>query len=76
MVSACGFTSGGVAAGSVAAGVQSGIGLVQAGSAFSSLQALGALGQGVLGTYALPVIGLVGLGAGVYVLIDHYILKK
>jgi hypothetical protein len=75
VISGLGFTSGGVTAGSVAAGVQSGIGLVQAGSTFSYLQALGALGQGILGSYALPVIVVVGVGAGTYVVVNRYILN-
>jgi hypothetical protein len=63
-ISAGGFTTGGVAAGSVAAGVQSGIGLVSAGSGFASLQSLGALGLGILGDIALPlIIGVAAVGA-------------
>merc|ERR1711953_889049 len=46
-LSALGFTSAGVAAGSVAAGVQSGIGAVAAGSAFATAQAAGAAGVSV-----------------------------
>lgn len=48
---------------------------MQAGSTFSSLQALGALGQGILGSYALPVILVVGVAAGTYVVVDRYILN-
>ena len=45
-----GFTSGGVAAGSLAAGIQSMIGDVAAGSLFAQLQSIGALGlETVLG---------------------------
>ena len=70
-ISAVGFASGGVAAGSIAAGVQSGIGLVEAGSAFSALQAAGAVGSGILGVYAIPVIVGVGLAVGAYVLVNE-----
>jgi len=63
-ISAAGFTTSGIGAGTVAAGVQSGIGLVHAGSTFASLQSLGALGQGILGAYMLPITLGVGLTAG------------
>lgn len=65
-LSAIGFTSGGVAAGSAAAGIQAGIGNVVVGSAFAGLQSLGA--TGVLLTVGLPVaigVGFVG-GIGYY----------
>ena len=39
-----GFTSAGIAGGSIAAGIQSSIGAVTAGSAFATLQSLGATG--------------------------------
>ena len=58
-----GFTSGGVAAGSIAAGVQAGIGNVVAGSAFSALQSVAA--TTVLGTAAAPVLGAAGVVGGV-----------
>lgn len=41
-LSSIGFTTGGVAAGSVAAGIQAGIGNVAAGSLFATAQSLGA----------------------------------
>lgn len=67
-ISSAGFTGGGVAAGSIAAGTQSAIGLVGAGSNFAYFQSLGALGQGIFGAYALPVvIGAVVIGGGAYV---------
>lgn len=62
-ISGAGFTTSGVAAGSFAAGVQSGIGLVGAGSPFASLQSLGALGVGILGASASPIALGAALGA-------------
>ena len=54
-----GFTSGGVTAGSLAAGIQSMIGNVAAGSLFAQLQSIGALGLGtVLGGAFIAVICL------------------
>jgi hypothetical protein len=56
-----GFTSSGIAAGSVAAGIQAGIGNVAAGSAFAFAQSLGAT---AVFTTALPVgiaLAVVGL---------------
>ena len=58
-----GFTSSGVAAGSVAAGIQAGIGNVAAGSVFAGLQSVAA--TTVLGTAAAPVIGAAGVVGGV-----------
>ncbi|KAI4525467.1 hypothetical protein K525DRAFT_261283 [Schizophyllum commune Loenen D] len=52
ILGAVGFTSTGVAAGSIAAGIQAGIGNVVAGSLFAGAQAAGATG-------AIPVIGTV-----------------
>ena len=60
-VSAVGFTSTGVAAGSIAAGIQSSIGPVAAGSLFSTLQSIGATSALCSG----PVVGgaaLLGVG--------------
>lgn len=56
-LSLAGFTSSGVLAGSMAAGIQAGIGNVAAGSLFATMQALGA--GAMIG--ALPVV--VGVGA-------------
>ncbi len=56
IIPAFGWTAGGVAAGSTAAGIQSGIGIVAAGSNFACLQSLGSLGLGIFGTAALPVV--------------------
>ena len=55
-----GFSSGGVVAGSIAAGVQSSIGNVAAGSMFATLQSIGAIG-------GLPLVakGAVTAGAAV-----------
>jgi len=55
VLSAVGFTQAGVAAGSIAAGVQSAIGSVSAGSAFAVLQSIGAAGLGMVGAVAVPV---------------------
>jgi hypothetical protein len=57
---ALGFSSSGIVGGSVAAGMQAGIGNVVAGSTFATMQSLGALG--VLST--VGVVGGVGLVAG------------
>lgn len=54
---AAGFTSSGIAAGSLAAGIQASIGNVVAGSAFATLQSVGATG-------GLALLGPVGLGLG------------
>lgn len=43
-------------AGSVAATAHAGIGIAQAGTIFSTLQSLGAMGLGIFGTMAAPVI--------------------
>jgi len=56
LISLTGFTTNGVAAGSIAAGIQSTIGAVQAGSTFATLQSLGALGQGILGASVASVL--------------------
>lgn len=53
-----GFTAGGIAAGSAAAGWQSSIGAVAAGSLFAVLQSLGATGLGTL------VFGGIGTALG------------
>lgn len=58
----------------MAAGAQSGIGLVSAGSSFASFQSLGALGQGIFGAYALPVVlGAIVIGGGAYVAYECFI---
>ena len=72
-----GFTSGGIAAGSTAAGIQAGVGNIVAGSTFATMQSLGATGV----FYGLGVAGGVGLVAvgGVYggvKLYQHYKNKK
>jgi hypothetical protein len=56
----------------VAAGIQSSIGLVQAGSSFSFLQGVGALGQGILAGYALPVVLVGGAVVGGIYLYKNY----
>ena len=55
---AVGFTQGGVAACSIAAGIQAGIGNVVAGSAFATAQSVAATG-------GLAILGPVGLASGV-----------
>ncbi|PNP78372.1 hypothetical protein FNYG_08318 [Fusarium nygamai] len=60
-----GFGAGGIAAGSAAAGIQSGIGSVAAGSAFATLQSAGAGGAGLAVVNGLvQVSGAVVVGAG------------
>jgi hypothetical protein len=56
-----GFGTGGVVKGSIAAVIHSSIGVVQAGSTFATLQSMGALGVGVLGTALAPI----AVGAGI-----------
>lgn len=66
-VTSAGFTSSGVAAGSIAAGVQAGIGNVAAGSTFAALQSIGATGALAVSlpiTIAAGVTG--GIGYGIY----------
>ena len=72
-LAATGFTSAGVALGSIAAGVQSGLGVVGAGSAFAALQSLGATGLIAATGVAGLVVGATALaGYGVYKLINHW----
>ena len=60
---ALGFSSSGIVGGSVAAGIQAGIGNVAAGSLFAGIQSVAALG--IFST--IGVVGGVGLaGVGVY----------
>ena len=63
-VSCAGFTTSGVAAGSVAAGIQSAIGVVEAGSAFATIQSIGATGA----LFASAPLVLVGgaIAGGIY----------
>ena len=56
-----GFGSGGVVASSIAAGIQSTIGNVAAGSFFAVLQSVGAAG---LGTAGMAAVGAAGAAAG------------
>ena len=62
-----GFGSTGIVAGSVAAGIQSGIGNVAAGSAFSTLTSMGMTGKFI----NLGKIGLSSIVAGVTKLFFH-----
>ncbi len=57
----------------MAAGIQSSIGLVEAGSTFAGMQSAGAVGAGILGTYAIPVIIGVGVAVGGYILVNELI---
>ena len=59
VLSAVGFKASGVAAGSIAAGVQASIGSVKAGSAFAAAQSLGATGALIPGIgHAIALFGL------------------
>jgi hypothetical protein len=66
VIQAIGFGSAGVAAGSIAAGIQAGMGgAVASGSAFAIAQSLGALGAGsAIATVGIPLaaVGLVSYG--------------
>lgn len=61
-----GFTTGGVAANSLAAAIHASIGNVAAGSTFATLQSAGALGAGILGSAIVPVAIVSGTAGGVY----------
>ncbi|KAJ7214866.1 hypothetical protein GGX14DRAFT_609573 [Mycena pura] len=70
ILNAVGFTPGGVAAGSAAAGIHAGIGNVAAGSVFAGLQSVGVLGLG-------PGAGVVaGLGGAAGHFLDELTKKK
>ncbi len=62
-ITAIGFSSAGPVAGSIAAGIQSGIGSVVAGSAFATVQSIGM--ATIIGVSAPIAIGA-SVGAGVY----------
>jgi hypothetical protein len=62
-ISAYGFTTSGVAAGSAAAAAHASIGVVGSGSTFAFLQSLGATGLGLLGAAAIPLSATVGVTA-------------
>ncbi|KAJ3267869.1 hypothetical protein HDV01_003871 [Terramyces sp. JEL0728] len=65
-LAAVGFESGGVVAGSIAAGIQSSIGSVAASSIFATCQSFGAAGLTASATAATSAVGAgVGLGVGV-----------
>lgn len=71
-VTTAGFTGSGVAAGSVAAGVQAGIGNVAAGSTFAALQSIGATGVIAASLPFTVVAGAIGgLGYGIYKIFHH-----
>ena len=74
VLSAVGFKASGVAAGSIAAGVQASIGSVKAGSAFAAAQSLGATNALILGIG--PVIGLFGLFVGGIVVLKKMCKKS
>ncbi|XP_076074165.1 uncharacterized protein LOC143045496 isoform X2 [Mytilus galloprovincialis] len=61
---AIGFTSGGVAGGSIAAAMMSSVGNVAAGSAIATMQSIGAAGLGAAGTaVSAGVSGVAGVAA-------------
>lgn len=62
-ISAYGFTTSGIAAGSAAAAAHASIGVVGSGSTFAFFQSLGATGLGLLGTAAIPLSATVGVTA-------------
>lgn len=70
---AAGFAEGGIIAGSIAAGIQSGIGSVAAGSAFATLQSIGATGAIMA---AGPFITVGGAVAGTIAGIAYFWNKK
>lgn len=64
-----GFTAGGVAAASAAAGVQAGIGSVAAGGLFAGAQSLAAVGLGsAIVSIGLPLAAVSLVGYGAYLL--------
>jgi hypothetical protein len=66
-LTAAGFTSAGIAGGSLAAAWQSSIGNVAAGSAFATLQSLGATGTiAAVGSVALGVTVPIVIAGGAY----------
>ena len=69
VLSAVGFTAGGVAAGSVAASIQSVFYGASTGGVFSVLQSAGAAGIGAAGNAAIGGIGggIGALGTGIFV---------
>ena len=64
---AIGFGTAGIAAGSIAAGIQSSIGAVTAGSTFASMTSLGM--TGVFSSLATVGTGITGIGAAIGALI-------
>lgn len=74
IISAIGFKTGGVAAGSYAAGIQASIGSVKAGSLFASAQSLGATGILIPGFET--IIGSTLLIAGVYYGVKYFEKKE
>ena len=72
-----GFTSSGIAGGSAAAGIQSGIGSVITGSAFSILQSIGAHGYfAITGFAGLGILAIGGAGFGIKKLYSKYQKKN
>lgn len=72
-VQVIGFTASGVAARSIAAGIQAGIGNVSAGSAFAGMQSIAATGAL---TTALPVVLVIGAAGGAGYAIYKYKTNK
>ena len=76
LMSAYGFTKMGILAKSMAAGLQSKIIIVKAGSWFSTFQSLGALKFGILGPYFIPVALCIGISFAITPLIIRVLLPK
>ena len=70
-VSALGFTTSGIAKASIAAGIQSSLGTIEAGGLFATAQSLGATGF-FLNPATLLVAGGIGAGLG----IGYFATKK
>jgi hypothetical protein len=61
-INSVGFGTVGVTGGSIAAGIQAGLGAVTAGGWFATFQSIGALGVGILGSAVLPLtIGMAAI---------------
>ena len=62
-----GFTKAGIAANSIAAGIQSGVGAVKAGSMFATMQSLAAKGViSSIGATGMGIVGISIIGYGIF----------